>query len=295
MIDVRAFYQGAWRARVIGVLVAIAAGAVAYGAWTGEQRRAGLKSEVAWLRTRLAEKREQVARQREELAQVASAAERVARTTGALLDRTTEARRLVQMEESRTTSAGVVPAAASAVPIGPLVSEDAARALEQLSLVDGQASAAADSVAILTALLRDRPFGETHGAPSVWPVRGAVTSPFGARPSPYDGTREMHPGIDIQAGYGTPVTASGDGTIIFAGRDAGYGGLVIVSHGDDVDSFYGHLSAIYVREGQRVRRGQTVGAVGASGRATGAHLHYEVRVRNRPVDPTKYLAGPAAG
>ena len=101
--------------------------------------------------------------------------------------------------------------------------------------------------------------------------------------------RSMHPGIDISASYGSPVTAAGNGGVIFAGRDPGYGGVVIVAHGGQLDTLYGHLSALYVREGQSVRRGQAVGAVGATGRATGAHLHYEVRVNGAPVDPRRYL------
>jgi murein DD-endopeptidase MepM/ murein hydrolase activator NlpD len=286
---VRSVWEAARRARSGKVVLVAAAAGVAYAAWQGEQTRIALRSEVRWLRVQLAQKRDQTAREREELAQVAVAAERVARTAGTLLDRTTAARRLVLMEESRSPAPGVVSAATSGDGPGAPVSPDAARALEQLRVVEAETSAAADSLAVLTALLQERPFGATHDVPSTWPVRGDVTSAFGARPSPWDGTRELHPGIDIAAGYGTPVTASAAGEVLLAGRDAGYGGLVIVSHGDDVDTFYGHLSAIYVREGDRVRRGQTLGAVGASGRATGAHLHYEVRVRNRPVDPRRYL------
>ena len=99
----------------------------------------------------------------------------------------------------------------------------------------------------------------------------------------------MHPGIDISARYGVPVGAGGDGKVIFAGRDSGYGGLVVIEHSSHVDTLYAHLSAIYVREAQAVRRGQPIGAIGASGRATGAHLHYEVRVRGTPVDPQRFL------
>jgi len=78
--------------------------------------------------------------------------------------------------------------------------------------------------------------------------------------------------------------------VTFAGRDSGYGGLVVVAHGGKLDTLYAHLSALYVREGQRVHGGQAIGAVGATGRATGAHLHYEVRVAGAPVDPRRYLA-----
>ena len=125
--------------------------------------------------------------------------------------------------------------------------------------------------------------------PTLWPVRGLVTSPFGTRMSPYGDGHEMHPGIDISARYGLPVAAAGSGKVIFAGRDPGYGDLIIVDHGGQLDTLYGHLSALYVRQGQRVGRGQAIGAVGATGRATGAHLHYEVRVNGAPVDPRRYL------
>ena len=82
---------------------------------------------------------------------------------------------------------------------------------------------------------------------------------------------------------------SGDAEVVFAGRDPGYGGLVILRHGAGIDTFYAHLSAMYVRAGQTVLRGQPIGAVGASGRATGAHLHYEMRVQGEPIDPRQYL------
>jgi murein DD-endopeptidase MepM/ murein hydrolase activator NlpD len=151
-----------------------------------------------------------------------------------------------------------------------------------------------DSIAVLCALLKERSSdgkasNQTVDVPTLWPVRGTVTSRFGTREDPYGGGLEYHPGIDIRARYGLPVTSGGGGKVIFAGKDPGYGGLVVVQHGGEIDTFYGHLSAIYVREGQLVRRGQPVGAVGDSGRATGAHLHYEVRVRGAPVDPHRYL------
>src|SRR5439155_78994 len=101
--------------------------------------------------------------------------------------------------------------------------------------------------------------------------------------------RAMTPGTDIATEYALPGTAAGNGEVFFAGPHPGYGGLVIVDHGGRLDTLYGHLSALYVREGQQVHRGQAIGAVGATGRATGAHLHYEVRVNGAPVDPRRYL------
>jgi murein DD-endopeptidase MepM/ murein hydrolase activator NlpD len=120
-------------------------------------------------------------------------------------------------------------------------------------------------------------------------VRGPVTSDFGLRRSPDGSGAEHHPGVDIRAGAGTPVAASGAGEVLFAGRDPGYGVLVILGHGRDVETLYGHLSAAYVHAGQAVHRGAVIGAVGATGRVTGPHLHFEVRVHGDPVDPRRYL------
>jgi murein DD-endopeptidase MepM/ murein hydrolase activator NlpD len=255
-----------------------------------EKRRATLEREASWLRARLGDKRAQVARQREEMADVADAVGRLARTTVAVRERAAQARRLGHMEESRELVPDLAATRVAFDGALALVSEETARAIEQLAWLDGQVTAVGDSLAVLTAILKDPPAAQTPAAlPSSWPVRGLVTSPFGRRPSPYDGDPEVHFGVDIQARYGVPVSAGGDGEVVFAGRDSGYGGLIVVAHAGDVDTFYAHLSAIYVREGQRVRRGQPIGAVGASGRATGAHLHYEVRVRGLPVDPRQYL------
>jgi murein DD-endopeptidase MepM/ murein hydrolase activator NlpD len=128
--------------------------------------------------------------------------------------------------------------------------------------------------------------------PGGWPVAGDVSSGFGWRQSPYGGGSQRHTGLDIRAEYGTPVRVSAPGTVVFAGRDSGgYGTAVVVDHGNNVKTLYGHLSGLYVSEGQRIARGTVVGAVGNSGRATGVHLHYEVRVGNVPVDPMLYVRG----
>src|SRR5581483_1828842 len=126
--------------------------------------------------------------------------------------------------------------------------------------------------------------GSTRFIPSGWPVRGAVTSPFGWRRSPYGGNPEWHAGVDIEAPSGVPVLATADGEVIFAGRVRGYGALVILDHGV-ATTRYAHLAAITCPVGRRVRRGDTIGLVGGTGRATGPHLHYEVRVGNEAFDP----------
>jgi len=126
-------------------------------------------------------------------------------------------------------------------------------------------------------------------APSLWPLEGRVTSSFGEREDPINGEGAFHSGIDICAPFGTPVRAAADGEVSSAEMGAGYGREVVLTHGHDLETVYGHLSAIAVLPGQHVLRGQVIGYVGQSGRATGPHLHYEVRVHNVPVNPHKYL------
>jgi murein DD-endopeptidase MepM/ murein hydrolase activator NlpD len=126
-------------------------------------------------------------------------------------------------------------------------------------------------------------------APSMWPVEGKLGSSFGEREDPFNGEGKFHSGIDIEAPYGTPVRASADGQATGESMGAGYGRQVVLNHGHDVLTVYGHLSSVAVLAGQHVTRGQVIGYVGQSGRATGPHLHYEVRVHNVPVNPHKYL------
>jgi murein DD-endopeptidase MepM/ murein hydrolase activator NlpD len=126
-------------------------------------------------------------------------------------------------------------------------------------------------------------------APSLWPIEGRVASSFGSRQDPINGEGAFHPGIDIDAPMGTPVHAAADGDVTGANMGAGYGREVTINHGHDVMTVYGHLSSIAVVPGEHVTRGQVIGYVGQTGRATGPHLHYEVRVHMVPVNPHKYL------
>ena len=125
--------------------------------------------------------------------------------------------------------------------------------------------------------------------PAVAPVRGILTSGFGHRLDPVTGKRAFHPALDIAAPAGHPVTAPADGLVLRAGRDGGLGKAVSLSHGFGISTQYGHLARVEVRPGQRVRRGEVLGYVGNSGRATGYHLHYEVHVDGKPVDPLSYI------
>lgn len=117
------------------------------------------------------------------------------------------------------------------------------------------------------------------------PISGERTSEYGWRRDPFTGQRAWHAGIDIAAPEGTPVRAARDGTVVFSGRERGYGNLVVVEHEGGVRTYYGHNKANEVAEGQSVKAGQVLAQVGQTGRATGPHLHFEVRVDGRSVDP----------
>jgi len=126
--------------------------------------------------------------------------------------------------------------------------------------------------------------------PSIWPLTGRLTDSFGERRNPFRWqSSEFHPGQDIAAPKGTPVSVTADGTVVFAGCKKGYGRIVIVGHANDFSTRYGHLSLIETAVGTLVKRGEEIGLVGSTGRSTGAHLHYEVRVGQQPVDPIDYL------
>ncbi len=125
--------------------------------------------------------------------------------------------------------------------------------------------------------------------PSRWPVRGAVNSEFGRRLSPWTGAPEFHGGLDISAERGTPVKAPAPGTVVFAGSQAEYGNAVILDHGNDIKSLYGHLQKVQVVLGQRVERGQVIAFSGNTGKSSGPHLHYEILVKGQAVNPRGYL------
>ena len=128
--------------------------------------------------------------------------------------------------------------------------------------------------------------------PSDKPVQASVTmmSPFGYRSDPFNHRAAMHPGIDLSGSYGTPIYATADGTVLRAGwNSGGYGNLVEVDHGRGITTRYGHMSAIMVSAGQHITRGQQVGRMGSTGRSTGNHLHYEVRIDGRAVNPIPFM------
>jgi len=125
--------------------------------------------------------------------------------------------------------------------------------------------------------------------PSIWPTSGEVTSGFGWRNSPMGGGSELHPGMDIANSMGAPVVAAADGEVIQSGAAGGYGNMVQIDHGNGISTIYGHNSRIIVSVGQSVRKGQVVSYVGNTGKSTGPHLHYEVRVNGNAVDPIGFM------
>ncbi len=135
-----------------------------------------------------------------------------------------------------------------------------------------------------------RPVGTSENMPSIWPVAGAIRGGFGMRSNPFGGRGiEFHKGQDIHALYGAPVIATADGMVVNAGWLRGYGQVVYVDHGNGISTRYGHLSRIDVTAGQMVKRGEQLGLVGSTGRSTGPHLHYEVRVDGQATNPIPYL------
>ena len=125
--------------------------------------------------------------------------------------------------------------------------------------------------------------------PSRWPLRGPVNSEFGKRISPWAPSSEYHSGIDIGTPTGTPVKAPAPGTVVFAGQHAEYGITLIIDHGNDTKSLYGHLSRLQVALNQRVHRGDVVALSGNTGRSSGPHLHYEIQVKGHAVNPHGYI------
>ncbi len=159
---------------------------------------------------------------------------------------------------------------------------------QELTQLKGAASKQEASLQMLIEYFEDKR-SLYASTPSVWPVRGWVTSPFGNRTSPFSGILKFHEGMDIAAQTGTPVVAPADGVVVKAGFSTGYGNMVEISHGYGIRTLFAHNSRLNVKAGQRVKRGDVISYVGDSGSSTGPHLHYEVRMNGLPVNPVRYL------
>ena len=164
---------------------------------------------------------------------------------------------------------------------GPMLLMDA----ETIAAVEYRAAQLEQELFVYESVLRER-----ARIPSIWPVEGEVTDSYGVRRNPFGGaSSEFHSGQDISAPTGTTVVTAGSGTVQFAGTQNGYGQIVIIDHGNGLTTRYGHLSRIDVEAGQELTRGAMIGCVGSTGRSTGPHLHYEVRINETAVSPWRYL------
>jgi murein DD-endopeptidase MepM/ murein hydrolase activator NlpD len=169
---------------------------------------------------------------------------------------------------------------------GPALPLDA----DSLAALEGKMSQLERNIRAYENVLRERGY-----TPSVWPIVGKLESGFGGRRNPFGGNSyEFHSGQDIDAAMGDPVVAGASGKVTFAGWQNGYGQLVVIDHGGGLTTRYGHLSHIDVAQDQTVTRSQFIGRVGSTGRSTGPHLHYEIRINDEPVNPLQYLLSSAA-
>jgi murein DD-endopeptidase MepM/ murein hydrolase activator NlpD len=169
---------------------------------------------------------------------------------------------------------------------------------ENLSTADLVGNSPQDSVDSLHARMRelenqlnllDKRSEMIRSIPTTWPVQGRIGSHFGRRLDPFTGVPETHAGMDIVAPIGTPIKAPADGSVIYSERRGDYGNLIVLEHSNGITTRYGHLSRYNVRSGQTVKRGDIIGWVGLTGRTTAPHLHYEVRLYDRPENPNRYL------
>ncbi len=175
---------------------------------------------------------------------------------------------------------------------GPVKPEEVTYSINQLyalrnSAMTGAATAGLGVGLTHEASLSDRVTATT--APTIWPVMGPITGAFGERIDPFNGEGAFHSGVDISCHYGQPVLAPADGRVTYADFYNGYGRMLQIDHGNGISTRYGHLSGFAVANGEPVRKGQVIAYVGLSGRSTGPHLHYEVRIHDTPVNPHKFL------
>jgi len=203
--------------------------------------------------------------------------------------------------------ANLDPAAARAMQKLPAVVKDRAMGGEQASarrsaMVAASLAAPEDTFGVIRNALErlelglrsvrsdvERRHALAAATPSIWPTVGWLSSGFGYRPDPFTGSTGHHSALDISTDKGSPVVATADGVVESTGWNGNYGNLLVVDHGFGIKTKFGHLQSFAVRAGARVRRGDLLGYVGATGRATGAHLHYEILANGQLIDPMNFL------
>ena len=189
----------------------------------------------------------------------------------------------------RSRAAGGGPAVtAPSVPVLPIVESSPDGTFDRLRHMLG-------SIESRVAFVKTRVEREqalARATPSIWPIVGWLSSGYGSRRDPFDGTPEFHAGLDIAAAHGTPIRATADGMVVSAAPQGNYGNAVLIDHGFGLSTRFGHLSRFNVRPGQRIRRGEAIGFVGSTGRATSPHLHYEILLNGKHMNPLLLLARP---
>lgn len=246
----------------------------------------GSSSENAVLKEENAQLRSQILLVQEKVAHISATLDRVERFDAKLRTAVTQ----LQDPERNLAIGPVGEAGADAAIPGPAPAAEAnLSALPgKLSSLETEASRQEQSLRELQEYFDDQR-SLLASTPSIWPTRGWVTSDFGTRIDPYTAERKMHQGMDIASPHGQMVYTPSDGTVVFLGTEGGYGKVLVIDHGYGVKTRYGHLSEVNVRLGDRVKRGDKVAAVGNTGRSTGPHLHYEVRVNGIPENPRKFI------
>jgi murein DD-endopeptidase MepM/ murein hydrolase activator NlpD len=278
-----------------GFVAAALIGAFTIVGLAGSYTRMLLKTESY---NQMRQERETLRKDYKQMAQIAHDRDVQVASLGALANEVTALYGLRQNRLSPAANAGGTASAAAAVPTPTSLAQtdnpsqqQIASSIDQFNVLRSAALSGRMSRALEGGLSPSfiGDWTSLADAPSMWPIEGRVASSFGEREDPINGEGAFHSGLDIDAPNGTPVRASADGAVMDASLGAGYGREIVLNHGHEVETVYGHLSAIAVVPGQHVTRGQVIGYVGQSGRATGPHLHYEVRVHNVPVNPHKYL------
>jgi murein DD-endopeptidase MepM/ murein hydrolase activator NlpD len=278
---------------VYGFMVAALVGAFTIVGLAGSYTRMLLKTESY---NQVRQDRENLRKDYKQMAQLAHDRDVQVASLGALASEVTalyglKQNRLAAAKPAAAASAAAEPARGGLAVTDDVSQQDVKISFEQLYSLRSQALSGRVSRALEGGLTASfvGDWMQLADAPSIWPIEGRVGSSFGERQDPFNGEGAFHAGIDIDAPFGTPVRATADGDVTEAAMVAGYGREIVLDHGHDVLTVYGHLSNIAVMTGQHVTRGQVIGFVGQSGRATGPHLHYEVRVHKVPVNPHKYL------
>ncbi|MDQ6734758.1 MAG: M23 family metallopeptidase [Nitrospirota bacterium] len=193
-----------------------------------------------------------------------------------------------ELQESSNETVGMIQVpqtgASEDQPHDPLLS----RVQAGIAWLQNEAGTEERSLKDLTSVIESKQ-AKWDATPSIWPVKGWITSGFGKRVSPFTGQMSLHEGVDIGAPFNTPVQSPAAGRVVVTGFDPRMGNLVAIDHGYGMETQYGHLAKVLVKSGQKIRRGDVIGLVGSTGLSTGPHLHYHIKSNSHPVDPQRYI------